>query len=108
MKLRFAAVATAGLFLSGCSDAGFSFDDILGFPSDDGAATAALPAQPVTASITAQPGSATVDTAAVEAPSAFCRGVAAQDATQGGFDGPTQAKMAQRSYAQCVAQFGAN
>ena len=106
MKFRFAAVAAAGLLLSGCSS--FSFDDILGFPSDDAAEPAAAAPTPVTmAPITAPSGSATVAAAQNEPPSAFCRGVAAQDATAGVFDGPTQAKVAQRSYAQCVAQFSA-
>jgi hypothetical protein len=108
MKLRFAAIAVASLALAGCSDAGFSFDDILGFPDAGATAPVARPAQTVSASITAQQGSATLATAQSQPPSAFCRGVATQDAVQGAFDGPTQARVAQRSYAQCVAQFGAN
>lgn len=109
MKFRFAAIAFASLLLSGCSAVGFSFDDILGFPSGETAdVPAAAPAQVAqTAAITAQPGSATVATGQALAPSAFCRGVATGDATKEAFDGPTQAKVAQRSYAQCVAQFGA-
>ena len=35
----------------------------------------------------------------------FCRGVARQDATTNGFDAATQARVAQRSYQQCVAVF---
>jgi hypothetical protein len=94
MKLRFAAFFAAGLTLSGCSDVGFSFDDILNFGSD----TAEAPA----------PGSATAATAAAVPPSAFCRNVAQQDATEGAFDPATQARMAQKSYAQCVALYGTN
>ena len=106
MKLRFAAIAFASLLLSGCSS--FSFDDILGFPGSETAeASAAPPARTVTA-VVAQQGSATAATGQAQAPSAFCRGVATQDATQGAFDGPTQARVAQKSYAQCVAQFSGN
>ena len=106
MKLRFAAIAVASLFLSGCSS--FGFDDILGFPSGDAdEAPTPMPAQTASAAVTAQPGSATVATSGAEAPSAFCRGVATQDANAGAFDAPTQAKVAQKSYAQCVAQFSA-
>ena len=104
MKFRFAAIAVASLLLSGCSDAGFSFDDILGFPGGD---TAEAP-QTAPMAMTAPPGSATAATGEAQSPSTFCRGVATQDATQGVFDAPTQARVAQKSYAQCVAQFSAN
>jgi hypothetical protein len=109
MKLRFALVAVAGLALSGCADSGFSFDDILGFSSTDQADASAAPAVTETSAVvTAQPGSATVASAQGVAPSTFCRGVASWEATQGVFDGPTQARVAQKSYAQCVAQFSAD
>ena len=40
------------------------------------------------------------------APNAFCMGVARGDAMGNDFDAATQARVAQRSYAQCVAIFG--
>ncbi len=40
------------------------------------------------------------------APNAFCMGVAKGDAMGNDFDAATQARVAQRSYAQCVAIFG--
>jgi hypothetical protein len=44
----------------------------------------------------------------VAAPSqdAFCRHVAAQDATSAAFDDATQRRIAQQSYTQCQAIFG--
>ena len=37
----------------------------------------------------------------------FCQSVAVQDASGHGFDTATQQRMVQRSYAQCLALFGA-
>ena len=36
----------------------------------------------------------------------FCEAVAKQDATSDGFDAPTQSRVFQRSFRQCVAMFG--
>jgi hypothetical protein len=46
--------------------------------------------------------------AAPTASNAFCMGVARQDATSNGYDPATQTRVAQQSYQQCVALFGAN
>ncbi len=98
MRLRVAALLAASLVLAGCS----TFDgmtDIFGFPSGD---EAPQPPAPTGAA------SATTATAAAEGPNKFCRSVASHEALANDFDTATQAKMAQKSYAQCVAIFGAN
>jgi hypothetical protein len=92
MKLRIVAVLAAGLLLSGC---GTSFTDLVMYPFADDAPP--VPDKPATVA----------DATPVQTPNAFCRAVATRDATSNGFDGPTQAKVAQKSYAQCVTLFGA-
>ncbi len=96
MKFRIAAVIGVSLLLSGCSDA--NLGDWFTFPDFLTGNTAEAPAA----------GSATAATAASRPPSAFCRSVAQQDATGKAFDPATQARMAQKSYAQCTALYGAN
>jgi hypothetical protein len=80
------------LLLSACTDGDWenlaSFDQ--GAPQD--VAEAASPVQAVAAA-----------PAAPSADPSFCRDVAKQDATANDFDPATQQRMAQQSYAQCVA-----
>jgi uncharacterized lipoprotein YajG len=90
--MRAFVVATSLFLLTGCSampDSLFSFDS----PQAE-AETPAAPQMPP-------------QQVAVVAPNdALCRAVAQQDATGNGFDAPTQARVAQQSYAQCIALHG--
>ena len=79
-------------FLAGCSDV----SSLLDFPGHSPQEVAA--AAPAAAPTPARTGPA--------APDPFCLGVAKGDATDNDFDAATQARVAQRSYAQCVAIFG--
>jgi len=87
-----AVIVAASLFLlTGCSempDNLFSFDS----PQEE-AAPAPQPAPQQ-------------QTAAVSPNDSLCRAAAQQDATGNGFDQPTQARVAQQSYAQCMALHG--
>ena len=76
--------------LAGCSDV----SNLLDFPGSSPREVAA--AAPAAAPAPASPG----------APDPFCLGVAKGDATDNDFDAATQQRVAQRSYAQCVAIFG--
>jgi PBP1b-binding outer membrane lipoprotein LpoB len=87
-----AVVVAASLFLlTGCSampDNLFSFDS----PQDEAvAAPQAAPQQ---------------QAAATPPNDSLCRAVAQQDATGNGFDQPTQQRVAQQSYTQCMALHG--
>jgi uncharacterized lipoprotein YajG len=88
-----AVIVAASLFLlAGCSampDNLFSFDT----PQDDAVAEAAPAPQQQAAAV-------------VPPNDSLCRAVAQQDATGNGFDQPTQARVAQQSYAQCMALHG--
>jgi hypothetical protein len=88
-----AVIVAASLFLlTGCSempDNLFSFDS----PQEDAAAAAPEAAPPQQA-------------AAVSSNDSLCRAAAQQDATGNGFDQPTQVRVAQQSYAQCMALHG--
>jgi hypothetical protein len=95
MRFRIAVLLAASLALGGCSTLD-GVSDIFGFPSGDEAPQA--PAATGVPSATA--------TAQAAGPDQFCRSVAAHDALVNDFDKDTQAKMAQKSYAQCVALFG--
>ncbi len=86
--MRSALVAFASLvLLSGCTDA--DWDHLTDFdkpaPQEVVAAAPAIAARPP-------------DTA-------FCQAVAQQDATGGAFDAATQTRVAQTSYAQCMALY---
>jgi uncharacterized lipoprotein YajG len=90
-----AVVVAASLFLlTGCSampDNLFNFDS----PQAEAEAPAAPQAAPQQ------------QAAVVVAPNdSLCRAVAQQDATGNGFDAPTQQRVAQQSYAQCMALHG--
>jgi uncharacterized lipoprotein YajG len=90
-----AVIVVASLFLlTGCSDMPdslFNFDT----PQEDAQAVPQAAAQP-----------APQQTAAVSPNDSLCRAVAQQDATGNGFDQPTQQRVAQQSYAQCMALHG--
>jgi len=91
--MRAVVVVASLLLLTGCSDMPdnlFSFDS----PQEEAAAPAAPPAAPQQ------------QAAAVSANDALCRAAAQQDATGNGFDAPTQQRVAQQSYAQCIALHG--
>ena len=90
------------LLLAGCTDA--DWDHVLNYGGGkDADETAAAPSAPSQPQAQAQ--------AAAEAPPAqpanadFCRGVAAQDATDNDFDPATQTRVFARSYAQCLALY---
>jgi hypothetical protein len=92
--MRAVVIVASLILLTGCSEMPnnlFSFDT----PQEEAEAPAAPPA-------------ALQQQAAVAAPNdSLCRAVAQQDATGNGFDQPTQQRVAQQSYAQCM-QFHAN
>lgn len=78
--------------LAGCSDV----SNLLDFPGSSPREVAAAAPAAAPAPAPAGPG----------APDPFCLGVAKGDATDNDFDAATQQRVAQRSYAQCVAIFG--
>jgi hypothetical protein len=84
--------------LAGCSDTDWSH-----LMSFDGSRDHQEVAEAAAAPVPAAPASA-----AAPASSAFCMGVAKQDATSNAYDQATQARVAQQSYQQCVGIFGAN
>jgi hypothetical protein len=90
-----AVIVVASLFLlAGCSEMP---DDIFNFDSPQQEAEA-----PAAQQAAAQ--AAPQQTAAAVSPNeSLCRAVAQQDATGNGFDQPTQVRIAQQSYAQCMA-----
>ena len=65
----------------------------------------AAPAKPPRTIATSAPAAVAAAPAASVEPSnvEFCRSVAMQDASDNGFDQPTQARVFARSYAQCVS-----
>ena len=88
--MRAIVAIAAALLLTGCSDMPdnlFSFDS----PQEEAAAPAAPQAAPQQ------------QTAAVSPNDSLCRAAAQQDATGNGFDQATQQRVAQQSYAQCIA-----
>ncbi len=86
------------LALSGCTSADWERAmTYTGF--DDEPSVAVAP--------TVRPAPAQSVAAPVSAPdNSFCQAVAQQDAAQNGFDAATQQHVFQRSFQQCVAQFG--
>lgn len=88
---RFALLLAVPL-LAGCSDLGL--DHLMNFSDPYPQVADAAPAAPAPAP------------AGPAAPDAFCMGVAKGDIAGKDFDAATQARVAQRSYAQCVAIFG--
>jgi hypothetical protein len=91
MRPIFAVLASA-LFLSACTDA--DWNHLTSF--DQGSSQEVADAAPPVQTVAVAPPVASAD------PS-FCRDVAKQDATANSFDPATQQRMAQQSYAQCVA-----
>jgi PBP1b-binding outer membrane lipoprotein LpoB len=92
--MRAIIAVAALLLLAGCSempDNLFSFDS----PQEDAEVPAAPQAAPQQQAA-----------AAVAPNDSLCRAVAQQDATGNGFDQPTQQRVAQQSYAQCMALHG--
>jgi hypothetical protein len=85
------------LLLAGCTDADWDHVMNFGGPKEDVDATPAAAPQP-------QPQAANVPAAAAADPAGaeFCRGVAAQDASQNDFDLVTQKRVFAQSYAQCL------
>ena len=80
------------VLLSGC---GAGMNNLLTFggDKDDETVVAETPAQATAPVVAAIPNDA------------FCRAVAAQDATSSAFDTPTQQRVATRSYTQCVTTY---
>jgi uncharacterized lipoprotein YajG len=90
-----AVIVAASLFLlTGCSEMP---DNLFSF--DNPQAEAEAPAAP-------QPAPLQQTAAAVSPNDSLCRAVAQQDATGNGFDVPTQQRVAQQSYTQCIALHG--
>ncbi len=91
MRPIFAVLASA-LFLSACTDTDWNRLTSFDSSSSEQVADTAPPAQ-------------------VSAPSAvspdpsFCQAIARQDGTGGAFDTATQTRVAQQSYAQCIALY---
>jgi hypothetical protein len=90
--MRAIAAVAAALLLAGCSQMP---DNLFGFDSPQEEAPAAPQAAPQ------QQAAATVSSN-----DSLCRAVAQQDATGNGFDQATQQRVAQQSYAQCIALHG--
>jgi hypothetical protein len=84
--------------LAGCGSSEWDYLTSFGSPARPAATAAARPA--------ARPAATQAATAAPAQPDPFCLGVAKNDATTGGFDQPTEGKVALRSYQQCVGIFG--
>jgi hypothetical protein len=94
--MRIPALLLVLPLLAGCSDA--DWDHLMSFNGSrdrQEVTQAAAPAAPV-------------PVAAAPASNAFCMGMARQDATSNDYDPATQTRVAQQSYQQCVALFGAN
>jgi hypothetical protein len=94
--MRVIALLLALPLLAGC--AAGDWDYLTSFGTSERAEAAPAPKPETVARTTPAP--------AQPAPNAFCLAVARQDATGNGFDTATQAKVAQRSYLQCVGIFG--
>ena len=90
--MRVIIAAAALLLLAGCSEMP---DNLFNFDSPQEEPVAAPPAAPQQQAA-----------AAVSPNDSLCRAVAQQDATGNGFDQPTQVRVAQQSYAQCMALHG--
>ena len=87
----------ACLLAAGCSDSDWNHLLSYGGMGEDEAAPAPVqPAATAAAEPAAAPESANAD---------FCRNVAMEDATENGFDKPTQQRVFQRSFQQCVALY---
>jgi len=109
------------LALAGCTDADWDHALNYVYPAPDdadatagqfqpqpattaAANTASIPSAPATVAATTAPNTAAIPSApAGPANADFCRAVATQDATAGGFDPATQQRVFARSYGQCVA-----
>jgi PBP1b-binding outer membrane lipoprotein LpoB len=91
--MRTVIVVASVLLLSGCSEMP---DNLFSFDSPQPAAEEAAAPQPAPLQ----------QTAAAAPNDSLCRAVAQQDATGNGFDQPTQQRVAQQSYAQCIAVHG--
>lgn len=95
------------LLLAGCTDADWDRTlNYTGLESSDTASTetpATTAPRPVAPTVAATPGATAAAPVAEAGNVEFCRSVAMQDATENGFDQPTQQRVFARSYAQCMA-----
>ena len=94
MMLRAAAAMSALFLLAGCATSDL---DVFGWMDEETA--------PVPVAAAPAPAPAPARTAA-NGPDPFCASVARQNAEAGAYDAPTQQRIAQRSYAQCLTMFG--
>ena len=112
MKNHIALICVAAALLAGCSDADWdrnlSFVGIGDRPAPQRAQPVRRAEAPTQVSRQAAPAQLAQQAAPAPAPlDPFCQAVATQDSQGNGFDQPTQVRVFQTSYNQCVMMFGA-